>query len=194
MKISITGTGYVGLVTGICLAEKGHTVTAVDLDEEKVKKLNAGELPIYEPGLLELLRKVPGSRLSATTDLESAVLGSRLTVIAVGAPFNGEQMDLTYVRNAAVSIGAVLRKKKGYHVVVVKSTVVPGTTEEVVRPILEKESGKMAGTDFGVGMNPEFLSEGSAVVDFMNPDRIVLGGNDEKTLRHLAEVYFPFEG
>ncbi|HET9376971.1 MAG TPA: UDP-glucose/GDP-mannose dehydrogenase family protein [Chthoniobacterales bacterium] len=195
MKLSIIGTGYVGLVTGVCLSEKGHSVVCVDLDESKVNQINAGKTPIYEPGLPELLeRQVAGGRLRATTDLEQAVRESSLTLIAVGTPFNRDQIDLTYVRACAAQIGAALRKKKTYHVVVVKSTVVPGTTDDVVKPILEKESGKRAGRDFGVGMNPEFLSEGEAVHDFMRPDRIVLGGVDERTRKSLAMVYRSFDG
>jgi UDPglucose 6-dehydrogenase len=195
MKLSIIGTGYVGLVTGVCLAEKGHSVVCVDLDESKVNQINAGKTPIYEPGLPELLeRQVAGGRLRATTNLEQAVRESSLTLIAVGTPFNRDQIDLTYVRTCAAQIGAALRKKKTYHVVVVKSTVVPGTTDDVVKPILEKESGKRAGRDFGVGMNPEFLSEGEAVHDFMQPDRIVLGGVDERTRKSLAMVYRSFDG
>jgi UDPglucose 6-dehydrogenase len=194
MKISIIGTGYVGLVTGVCLAEKGHSVVCVDVDENKVSQINAGQTPIYEPGLPELLRKQIGNRLQASADLEQAILKTNLTFIAVGTPFNGEQIDLTYIRRCAAQIGVALRKKKAYHVVVVKSTVVPGTTDDVVRSILEKESGKKAGSDFGVGMNPEFLSEGEAVRDFMEPDRIVLGGGDERTQKTLARVYRSFEG
>jgi UDPglucose 6-dehydrogenase/GDP-mannose 6-dehydrogenase len=195
MKLSIIGTGYVGLVTGVCLAEKGHSVVCVDLDESKVNQINAGQTPIYEPGLPELLeRQVAGSRLRATTDLDQAVRESSLTLIAVGTPFNGDQIDLTFVRTCAAQIGAALRKKKSYHVVVVKSTVVPGTTDDIVKPILEKASGKRAGRDFGVGMNPEFLSEGEAVHDFMRPDRIVLGGIDERTRKSLAMVYRSFDG
>jgi len=195
MKLSIIGTGYVGLVTGVCLSEKGHSVVCVDLDESKVNQINAGKTPIYEPGIPELLeRQVAGGRLRATTDLDQAVRESSLTLIAVGTPFNRDQIDLTYVRTCAAQIGAALRKKKTYHVVVVKSTVVPGTTDDVVKPILEKESGKRAGRDFGVGMNPEFLSEGEAVHDFMRPDRIVLGGVDERTRKSLAMVYRSFDG
>ena len=192
MNISIIGTGYVGLVTGTCLAEKGHTVVCVDLDKSKVDAINAGETPIYEPGLPEMLKGQIGNRLFATTDLAGAVLTSEMTFIAVGTPFDGKAIDLTFIRNCATQIGAALRKKDTYHVVVVKSTVVPGTTDGVVGPLLEKASGKRLGGGFGLGMNPEFLSEGSAVHDFLNPDRIVLGGNDQRTQHKLMEVYAPF--
>jgi len=193
MRISIIGTGYVGLVTGTCLAYRGHSVTCVDLDEKKVKAINAGETPIYEPGLPGLLiAQTSTNRLRATTDLERAVLTSEVTFIAVGTPFDGKSIDLTFIRTVASQIGAALRKKETYHTVVVKSTVVPGTTDRIVLPILEKESGKRAGGGFGVGMNPEFLSEGSAVQDFNNPDRIVLGGIDKRTQDKLREVYASF--
>ena len=194
MRISVAGTGYVGLVSGVCLAEKGHDVTCVDIDRDKVDMINKGNPPIHERGLSELLKKSVGKSFRATTDLEEAVLNSDLTIIAVGTPFDGDLIDLSFIRNVSRQIGAVLKNKTGYHVVVVKSTVVPGTTDDVVLPILEKESGKQAGKDFGVGMNPEFLREGEAVSDFMNPDRIVLGGIDDRTHELLDEVYRVFDG
>lgn len=192
MKISIIGTGYVGLVTGACLAEKGHEVTCVDINPERVAALNRAESPIFEAGLEELLRKHVGKGLSATTDLNAAVLGTDLTLIAVGTPFNGKEIDLTFVLGATKQIGAALKQKNAYHVVVVKSTVVPGTTDQHVLPALEASSGRKAGKDFGVGMNPEFLSEGEAVNDFLFPDRIVLGGIDARATDVLEEVYKPF--
>ena len=192
MKISIIGTGYVGLVTGACLAEKGHQVTCVDINPDRVDALNRAEAPIYEAGLEDLLRKHVGKGLSATTDLASAVLNTELTLIAVGTPFNGKEIDLTAVLGATKQIGAALKQKSSYHLVVVKSTVVPGTTDQHVLPALETSSGKKAGADFGVGMNPEFLSEGEAVNDFLFPDRIVLGGIDQRSTDVLAELYEPF--
>ena len=194
MKVSVIGTGYVGLVTGACLAEVGHEVVCVDVDRGKVERINRGETPIYEEGLEGLLRRHVGTRLKATTDLRRAVLDSEITFIAVGTPFDGKHIDLTIVRQVARDIGAVLRDKPSYHVVVVKSTVVPGTTDDVVLPLLEEASGKRAGTGFGVGMNPEFLTEGVAVKDFMEPDRIVVGGMDARTTDLLARVYAPFKG
>ncbi len=178
MRISIVGTGYVGLVTGACLAERGLQVTCVDIDPDRVAALNRAESPIFEEGLDELLRRHVGRSLGATTNLAEAVLDSEVTLIAVGTPFNGEEIDLTAVLRAARQIGAVLAQKSTYHVVIVKSTVVPGTTDRCVLPALEEASGKRAGADFGVAMNPEFLSEGEAVRDFMFPDRLVLGGID----------------
>jgi UDPglucose 6-dehydrogenase len=192
MKLSIVGTGYVGLVTGACLADKGHDVTCVDIDPKRVAMLNRAESPIFEQDLDQLLARNVGRRLKATGDLQAAVLDSDLTLVAVGTPFNGKTIDLTAVLEASRQIGVALKRKPGYHVVVVKSTVVPGTTDRHVLPALEAASGRKAGSDFGVGMNPEFLSEGEAVNDFMFPDRIVLGAIDERALDAIDEVYSPF--
>ncbi|MEM1239824.1 MAG: UDP-glucose/GDP-mannose dehydrogenase family protein [Cyanobacteria bacterium P01_H01_bin.26] len=192
MKVSIVGTGYVGLVSGVCLAEKGHQVTCVDIDQAKVDKINQGIPPIYEDGLEELLKKNIQTNLKATTDLRQAVMESQISLIAVGTPFDGQTIDLRFIETVARQIGEVLKDKDDYHVVVVKSTVVPGTSDEVVLPIVEAASGKKAGEAFGIGMNPEFLKEGEAIVDFMNPDRIVLGGIDEKALSVMEELYAVF--
>jgi UDPglucose 6-dehydrogenase len=194
MRVSIIGTGYVGLVTGVCLAEKGHTVFCVDKDSQKVNLINTGASPIYERGLEELLKKNIQNKFCASTNLYKSIFDSDITLIAVGTPFDGNQIDLTQVQEVSVQVGDVLKEKTGYHAVVVKSTVVPGTTDEVVLPALEKASGKTAGLEFGVSMNPEFLTEGQAVADFMNPDRIVLGANDEKSMRLLEQLYEPFDG
>jgi UDPglucose 6-dehydrogenase len=190
MKVSIVGTGYVGLVTGACLAEAGHEVTCVDMIPERVAMVNEARPPFHEPGLPELLASVP---LRGTLDLDKAVRESDLTMIAVGTPFDGTSIDLSYVESVACQVGMALREKDGYHVVVVKSTVVPGTTEKLVLPLLEKHSGKRAGAGFGVGMNPEFLSEGSALRDARQPDRIVLGGIDPRTLGVMAALYEPWQ-
>jgi UDPglucose 6-dehydrogenase len=192
MKVSVIGTGYVGLVSGVCLAAKGHEVVCVDMDATKVARINAGDPPIYELGLEDLLKRHIGQNLRATTDLPQAVADSEISLIAVGTPFDGSAIDLSYIREVARQIGAVLRNKTAYHVVIVKSTVVPGTTEETVLPILEEASGKRAGPDFGVGMNPEFLREGEAINDFMEPDRIVLGGIDDRSIAALDELYAGF--
>ncbi len=194
MNVSVIGTGYVGIVTGVCLADKGHAVTCVDVDAEKVERIRKGEPPIFEAGLEDMLKKTIGKSLFATTDLRAAVLESQVTLIAVGTPFDGKEIDLTFVREVARQIGVVLKEKGAYHVVVVKSTVVPGTTDTVVLPILEEASGKKAGKDFGVGMNPEFLTEGQAIDDFMKPDRLVLGGCDARSLETLDALYEPFHG
>jgi UDPglucose 6-dehydrogenase len=192
MKVSIIGAGYVGLVSGVCLAEKGHTVICVDKDPQKVKKINNGISPIHEEGLEDILKSNIKKKFSATTLLHPSILNSEITFIAVGTPFDGSQIDLSQVKEVSAQIGKALKEKKGYHAVIVKSTVVPGTTDEVVLPVLQDISGKKPGIEFGVGMNPEFLTEGQAVEDFMNPDRIVLGANDEKDMMILEELYKGF--
>lgn len=192
MKVSVIGTGYVGLVSGACLAEKGHSVVCVDIDESKVQKILKGIPPIYEVGLEELLKKNIGKNLTATIDFNSSVVNSDITLIAVGTPFDGREIDLRFIKEVSTQIGKALRNKPTYHLVVVKSTVVPGTTDDVVTPLIEQASGKKVGVDFGVGMNPEFLTEGQAVEDFMFPDRIVLGGNDERSINTLDQLYAAF--
>lgn len=193
MKVSVIGTGYVGLVSGTCLAEKGHDIVCVDIDQEKINMINQGISPIHEDGLDELLKKNVNKTLRASSDLVNSVLETDLSLIAVGTPFDGKEIDLTHIKEVSRQIGTVLRDKIEYHVVVVKSTVVPGTTDGVVLPILEEASGKKSGMDFGLGMNPEFLREGVAVQDFMFPDRVVLGGIDDRTINKLEELYSVFE-
>ena len=190
----MVGAGYVGLVTAACLAEKGHEVICVDVDGARVDQIRLGSSPIHEAGLEDLLRRHIGRGLFASTDLRHAVLDSGATLIAVGTPLAGQAIDLTHIRAAARGIGTALRAASTYHVVVVKSTVVPGTTDDVVIPILEETSEKKAGVDFGIGVNPEFLTEGEAIHDFMCPDRLVFGGSDDRTLQTLAAIYAPFEG
>jgi UDPglucose 6-dehydrogenase/GDP-mannose 6-dehydrogenase len=192
MRISVIGTGYVGLVSGACFAEIGHDCVCVDIDASKVERINRGQPPIHENGLEALLKRHVGTRLRATTDLRAAVQESSITFIAVGTPFDGTRIDLSYVREAARQIGEALRDKASFHTVVVKSTVVPGTTDDVVAVELARASGKRAGVDFGVGMNPEFLTEGVAVDDFMRPDRIVIGGTDARAIAMQREVYAAF--
>jgi len=191
MNISIVGTGYVGTVTGACLAELGNKVFLVDVIKEKVDKINKGIPPIYEEGLEELLKR-NRERITATLDLKEAVTNSDVTFITVGTPSNPDgSIDLKCIKESAEKIGAALKEKER-HVVVVKSTVVPGTTENVVVPALEKASGKKAGKGFGAVMNPEFLREGKAIKDFMKPDRIVIGGLDEKSLDSVVKLYKGF--
>ena len=189
MRISIVGTGYVGLVTGACLAEQGHEVVCVDVDPRKVDMINAAESPIHEHGLSELLRRHVGRGLWATVDLRAAVRATLLTFIAVGTPIGDAQIDLSFVKKAALDVGAAMRESGDYHTVVMKSTVVPGTTLGIVRESLELASGMQAGSDFGLGANPEFLTEGTAVADCAYPDRLVLGALDARTQATLEQVY-----
>lgn len=194
MNLSIVGAGYVGLVTGACLAEKGHRVICVDNDPGKVEAINHGRCPIFEQGLPELITRHAGRALSASGDLAAAVNATEVTLICAPTPFDGQRIELRHVEEIASGIGTALRDKAGYHLVVVKSTVVPGTTDGVVGPIIAAASGKTPGRDFGLGVNPEFLSEGVAVSDFMQPDRIVVGGLDERSREGLSAVYQGFPG
>jgi UDPglucose 6-dehydrogenase len=193
MRIAIIGTGYVGLTTGVCLAASGHNVTCVDVMSQRVDAINGGTSPFYEPGLSQTLADTLASgHLRATTDLDQAVAESEVTLITVGTPQVNDDIDLSFVVQAARQVGAALRKANGYHVVAVKSTVVPGTTDTLVRSTLEESSGMKAG-EFGLCMNPEFLREGSALEDFNHPDRIVIGQWDERAGQALAKIYESFE-
>ncbi len=193
MNISIIGSGYVGLITGAGFAKLGHKVICVDVIQEKVDTINAGTSPIYEDDLPELMKEVVPKRLGATTDVRKAVLDTEITFIGVGTPPTNEgSPNLEYLRQAAESVGKALREKKGYHIVIVKSTVPPGTTEDVVGPIVEKHSGKKRDKDFGLVMSPEFLREGKAIEDFFNPVRVVIGSHDERALKILSNLYEPF--
>lgn len=183
MRISIIGAGYVGLVTGICLASLGNKVILVDSNEEKVEAIRRGEYPVYEKGLEDILRT---TEVEVACDLGHAIKTTEISFICVSTDTSndGISIDLKHVKEVANEIGKALNN---YHLVVVKSTVIPGTTEQVIIPLLEKH-GKKAGRDFGICANPEFLREGLAVEDFMHPNRIVIGALDRKagdTLRHL---------
>jgi UDPglucose 6-dehydrogenase len=194
MKISVIGTGYVGLPAGAGFAKHGHDVKCVDIDEEKVEKINNGECPIYEEGLPELLEEVVSDgNLEATTDTVTAVKNADIVFLAVGTPMDKEgNINLDYIEQASKDVAEGMKEREGYQTIVVKSTVVPTTTEEKVIPILE-ESGKDAGEDFGVCMNPEFLREGTALDDFLHPDRIVIGELDERSGEDLEKIYSDFE-
>ena len=191
MEVSIIGSGYVGLITGIGFAELGHRVTFIDLDDEKIEAINSATPHIFEKGIEELMRKNK-HRYKATTDY-TAIAETDITFICVGTPSKKDgSIDLTSISSAATEIGSLLKEKNEFHIVVVKSTVVPGTTEGVVKPIIEQESGKEAFKSFGLAMNPEFLREGNAIEDFFNPDRIVMGVKDGKTKEILEKLYSPF--
>ncbi|MCK5260280.1 MAG: UDP-glucose/GDP-mannose dehydrogenase family protein [Candidatus Omnitrophica bacterium] len=197
MNIAIVGSGYVGLVTGVCLAQIGHKVTCVDVDQEKIKKLKLGKIPIFEPGLEELLKKnLKNKRLSFTTSIREATRKSTAIFIAVGTPSkkNGDA-DLTYVENVARQIAVNM---DDYKLIIEKSTVPAETGKRVARTIkmnLPKKfkKDKNATLDFDVASNPEFLREGSAVHDFMNPDRVVVGVGSKKAEKLFREIYKPLK-
>ncbi len=193
MKISVMGTGYVGLVSGACLAERGHRVTCIDIRSDVVEEINAGHSPIYEIALDELLRLAREKEtLTATTDARSAIRDSEVTLICVGTPTIDGRMDLSQIMAAAKEIGAALTGKSGYHIVAVKSTVLPGTTEGPVQAAIESQSGRKVGDGWGLCMNPEFLREGRAVEDFRVPDRIIVGATDPMTANRFLEIYADF--
>ncbi|PJB72007.1 MAG: UDP-glucose 6-dehydrogenase [Alphaproteobacteria bacterium CG_4_9_14_3_um_filter_47_13] len=188
MHIAVVGTGYVGLVSGTCFAEFGMNVTCVDLDKDKIKRLRKGEIPIFEPGLEDLLKKqIKTNRIAFTTDLEDAVKKSDVVFIAVGTPPNSNgdgQADLSYVREAAKQIALAM---DGYTVIVTKSTVPVGTAQEIEKVIRDARPNG----DFDVASNPEFLREGAAVNDFMRPDRVIIGTSSERARKVLQEIYRP---
>jgi len=194
MRVTVIGTGYVGLVSGVCLAHLGHHVTCVDLDKERVSTINKGNTPIAEPGLEDLLRAgLQNGRFSATTDLRSSIQTSNITMIAVGTPFGDGRIDLSFVLRAARDLGSALRETRDYHVAVIKSTVVPTTTESVVADAIAESSGKNIGVEIGLATNPEFLQEGFAVDNFLDPDRVVIGGVDERSTTMVADLYASFD-
>jgi UDPglucose 6-dehydrogenase len=192
MNVSIVGSGYVGTTVGACLADMGNDVRTIDIDESIVGAINEGTPPIHEPGLGDLLAEYGGNRFRATTDYD--VVGETdLTIVALPTPSDADgSIDLGVVEAGVRSIGETLASTEGYHLVVVKSTVVPGTTDERLAPILEAVSGRTVGEDLGVAVNPEFQREGSAVADFMNPDKVVVGtGSDERASALLRDLYDP---
>lgn len=193
--ISVFGLGYVGCVLAACLAERGHDVIGVDVNAMKVGMVNRGESPLIEPGLGELIHKnVNAGRLKATQDSEWAVLNSDLSFVCVGTPSNTNgSLSTAYVTRVCEEIGNGLAKKNAYHVVVVRSTLLPGTTEEMLQPILENCSGKTTGLDFGLGYNPEFLREGTSIKDFFDPPYTVIGAEDEKVTEAVKQVYSMLE-
>jgi GDP-mannose 6-dehydrogenase len=191
MKISVFGLGYVGAVSAGCLAGDGHTVVGVDPNRTKVDLINAGRTPIIEKDIGELIAEsVRAGRLSATTSVADAVAATEISLVCVGTPsqLNGN-LDLSYVRRVCEEIGGALRGKAAFHVVVARSTMLPGTMRNVVIPTLEAASGKKAGVDFGVCNNPEFLREGTAVHDYHHPPKTVIGESDPRAGDKLLELY-----
>jgi len=192
VKITVIGTGYVGLVTGTCLAEVGNEVLCLDVDPKKIAILKAGGIPIYEPGLEDMVRRnVAAGRLSFTTDIEASVAFGQIQFIAVGTPPDEDgSADLQYVVAAARNIG---RHMTDYKLVVDKSTVPVGTADKVKAALLEELAKRGVALEFNVASNPEFLKEGAAVDDFMKPDRIVIGTDSEHATALLRQLYAPFQ-
>lgn len=191
MKVSIFGTGYVGLVTGSCLAHSGHHVTCVDVDEEKVKKLREGHIPIFEPGLESVVKQaVKEERLHFTTNAKQAVEYAEVIFIAVGTPPDEDgAADLRYVLQVAQSVGEHMQS---YRLVVNKSTVPVGSADNVRKKMTETLASRGVDIPFDVASNPEFLKEGAAVTDFMKPDRIIVGTDSERVEKLMKELYSPF--
>ncbi|MBS1269292.1 MAG: UDP-glucose 6-dehydrogenase [Gammaproteobacteria bacterium] len=191
MNITIVGTGYVGLVTGTCLAEVGNHVLCVDSDQAKIDALNSGEIPIHEPGLDELVAKnVEAKRLRFTTEIRQGVAHGEIIFIAVGTPPDEDGgADLRHVLAVAGDIGRYIEE---YRIVVTKSTVPVGTTDKVCGVLTDTIRGRDLAIDFSVASNPEFLKEGAAIDDFMKPDRILVGANDARAVERMRALYAPF--
>lgn len=186
---SVIGLGKLGACMAVAIASKGFNVIGVDKDLNCIKNFNKRRAPLFEPGLQSLLKKY-GSRISATTDCEKAVFNSDVTFIVVPTPSkaNGD-FSLQYVKQAAISIAKVLFKKPSYHLIVITSTVLPGATDSFIRPILEKNSGKRCGADFGLCYNPEFIALGTVIRNFLNPDFILIGESDKRAGKMLENFY-----
>jgi GDP-mannose 6-dehydrogenase len=191
MKISIFGLGYVGAVSLACLSRDGHDVIGVDIDRIKLDLIASGKTPVVEEGMVALMQQVAGSgRLKVTTDAREAVLGSEISLVCVGTPSaaNGSQ-DQSAILRLAREIGRALKDKDAPHVVVFRSTVVPGTVEDVLRPIVEDESGKKDGRDFHLCFQPEFLREGSSIRDYDKPPFTIVGANHDTPVERLRELF-----
>ncbi len=196
MKISVIGSGYAGLVNAAGFAHIGNQVTCVDIDQKKIDQINNGISPIFEEGLEDILKSsLKKGNLKATTDIKTAIEQTDLTFIAVGTPSNEDgSINLKYIETVSKDIGNILKNKDSYHLIIVKSTVVPGTTEDTVGTIIEQTSTKKRGRDFGLAMSPEFLREGKAMEDYLKPDRVVIGAHDKKSSDILCELNKPLTG
>jgi GDP-mannose 6-dehydrogenase len=191
MNISVFGLGYVGTVSAAALGEGGHRILGVDPNLTKVEMINAGRSPVIEPGLDDLLANgVATGHIRATTSAEEAIDGSDVSIVCVGTPSatNGS-LDITQVEKACQEIGRALAGKDGPHVVVVRSTMLPGNTEDVVVPVLEQASGRRSGPELGVCFNPEFLREGSSIADFYDPPFTLIGGEDDRGVGAVRSIY-----
>ncbi|SMX24011.1 nucleotide sugar dehydrogenase [Boseongicola aestuarii] len=190
MKISVFGIGYVGVVSAACLAKDGHEVIAVDVDPGKIDAINAGHSPIVEEGIDDLVRDVVAAgKLTATSDTQFAIDNTDASFICVGTPSAPDgSVGLSYVVDVCRNIGTAMASKEGYHSVIVRSTIVPGSTESACIPVLEETSGKKVGTGFGLGYYPEFLRESTAIADYYDPGLVVFGSMDDGTRAFLSEL------
>jgi GDP-mannose 6-dehydrogenase len=196
MKISVFGLGYVGTVCAACLADRGHTVVGVDKMDLKTDLIRSGQSPIIEPDIDELIKRtIRSGQLTATSESAAAIASTDMSIVCVGTPSqpNGA-LSLTAIDAVSMEIGKAMRAKASRHEVVIRSTVVPGTTREVIVPTLAKASGKTPGRDFGVAFNPEFLREGSSVADFNTPSKSVVGGLDETSTAAVMSLYSDLPG
>lgn len=195
MRLSVFGIGYVGCVSAACFAKAGHDVIGVDLNQTKVEIINSGKSPIVETGIDELISAmVAAGRLRATTASAEAIMNSDASLVCVGTPSNPNgSLDLNHVKHVCEEIGEALKDKAGRHTVVIRSTMLPGTIESLVVPTLETSSGKKAGSDFGVCINPEFLREGSSLKDFYAPPFTLIGTDEEETANLVREFYVGIE-
>jgi GDP-mannose 6-dehydrogenase len=191
VKLSVFGLGYVGCVSAACLAEAGHQVIGVDVNPTKVEIINGGNSPIIEAGINELIASVvKGGRLSATTDSTRAVSESALSLVCVGTPSNQNgSLHLRHIEQVCTEIASALKTKTERHIIVIRSTMLPGTIQNTVIPILEKTSGKKAVSDFGICINPEFLREGSSLKDYHAPPFTLIGADDEETINEVRSLY-----
>src|SRR5512134_504058 len=191
MRLSVFGLGYVGCVSSACFSDSGHDVIGVDTNALKVQIINDGRSPVVEPGVEDLIeRAVKDKRLRATTDATEAVHNTDVSLVCVGTPgqANGS-LNLSHVKGACKQIGTALESKRRFHVIAIRSTMLPGTIEETVVPTLEVYSGKKNGRDFGVAINPEFLREGTAIADFHHPPFTLIGSDEEESAGMLQRLY-----
>lgn len=191
MQISVFGLGYVGCTSAACLAKEGHMIIGDDINPAKVEMINRGQSPIIEKDIDAIIKEaVENGRLSATTDLQKAIHQTDIAFVCVGTPSNHNgSIDLHHIKQVCEQIGEGLQQKQNYFVIVVRSTILPGTIEKELIPILEHYSGKSVGKDFGICMNPEFMREGSSVYDYYNPPKIVIGEYDKKAGDIVEEIY-----
>lgn len=195
MRISVLGLGYVGAVSAACLAKDGHMIVGVDPNQTKVDLINHGNTPIVEQQIGEIIHDaVAAGQLSATTDIRQAIADTEVSVVCVGTPSNANgSLDLRYVKKVCEEMGAAIKAKSGRHVIVMRSTMLPGTMKELVIPVLEEHSGGKAGEKFGICFNPEFLREGTAVYDYYHPPKTVIGSSDMQSGELLASIYSGLE-